>query len=179
MAWTAPRTWVTAEIVTASVMNTHVRDNLLETAPGIATTAGRILVVGGANSVVERLADGANITTSETTTSTSFTDLTTTGPTVSSTTGTRAIVWLGCQISNNTAGEWGGMSFAISGATTSSAGSNTAIMFESDSANQFAHVGSSPFEVTLTSGTNTFTSKYIVSGGTGTFLRRRIFVLAL
>ena len=29
MAWTAPRTWVVAEIVTASVMNTHVRDNLL------------------------------------------------------------------------------------------------------------------------------------------------------
>lgn len=28
MSWTAPRTWVTAEIVTASQMNTHVRDNL-------------------------------------------------------------------------------------------------------------------------------------------------------
>jgi len=29
MTWTAPRTWVASEIVTASVMNTHVRDNLL------------------------------------------------------------------------------------------------------------------------------------------------------
>ena len=29
MAWTAPRTWVTGEVVTASVMNVHVRDNLL------------------------------------------------------------------------------------------------------------------------------------------------------
>lgn len=28
MAWTAPRTWVTGELVTASIMNTHVRDNL-------------------------------------------------------------------------------------------------------------------------------------------------------
>lgn len=28
MAWTLPRTWVTGEIVTASLMNTHVRDNL-------------------------------------------------------------------------------------------------------------------------------------------------------
>jgi len=26
--WTFPRTWVTSEIVTASIMNTHVRDNL-------------------------------------------------------------------------------------------------------------------------------------------------------
>jgi hypothetical protein len=30
MAWTAPRTWVTAELVTAALMNTHVRDNLKE-----------------------------------------------------------------------------------------------------------------------------------------------------
>jgi hypothetical protein len=28
MAWTAPRTWVTGEVVTAAIMNTHVRDNL-------------------------------------------------------------------------------------------------------------------------------------------------------
>lgn len=28
MAWTTPRTWVTSEVVTAAVMNTHVRDNL-------------------------------------------------------------------------------------------------------------------------------------------------------
>jgi len=28
MAWTTPRTWVTAEVVTASVFNTHIRDNL-------------------------------------------------------------------------------------------------------------------------------------------------------
>lgn len=28
MAWTAPRTWVVSEIVTAALMNTHVRDNL-------------------------------------------------------------------------------------------------------------------------------------------------------
>lgn len=27
MAWTAPRTWVTNEVVTSSIMNTHVRDN--------------------------------------------------------------------------------------------------------------------------------------------------------
>jgi len=28
MGWTAPRTWVTGEVVTAAIMNTHVRDNL-------------------------------------------------------------------------------------------------------------------------------------------------------
>lgn len=28
MAWTAPRTWVTGEIVTSGLLNVHVRDNL-------------------------------------------------------------------------------------------------------------------------------------------------------
>lgn len=28
MAWTTPRTWVTGELVTATIMNTHIRDNL-------------------------------------------------------------------------------------------------------------------------------------------------------
>lgn len=29
MAWTAPRTWTTGELVTAAIMNTHIRDNQL------------------------------------------------------------------------------------------------------------------------------------------------------
>jgi len=28
MVWTTPRTWTTGEVVTAAIMNTHVRDNL-------------------------------------------------------------------------------------------------------------------------------------------------------
>lgn len=28
MAWSTPRTWVTSEVVSASLMNTHIRDNL-------------------------------------------------------------------------------------------------------------------------------------------------------
>ena len=40
MVWTTPRTWVTAEMVTAALMNTHVRDNLdwLIQAHGCAAT---------------------------------------------------------------------------------------------------------------------------------------------
>jgi hypothetical protein len=34
MAWTAPRTWVAGETVSAALMNTHVRDNLLMVDPG-------------------------------------------------------------------------------------------------------------------------------------------------
>ena len=58
MAWTAPRTWVTAEIVTAGNMNTHVRDNFLETGPAKVTTAGDIVYAIGANAFA-RLGLGA------------------------------------------------------------------------------------------------------------------------
>lgn len=51
MAWTSPRTWTTSEIVTASMMNTHVRDNLLETAPGKASAAGQTIHSTAANAV--------------------------------------------------------------------------------------------------------------------------------
>lgn len=37
MSWTTPRTWVAAELVTASIMNTHVRDQL-----NFIYTSGRI-----------------------------------------------------------------------------------------------------------------------------------------
>ena len=59
MAWTAPRTWVTAEVVTAALMNTHVRDNLLETAAAKVTTAGDLTYATAANTLT-RLAVGTN-----------------------------------------------------------------------------------------------------------------------
>lgn len=41
--WTAPRTWVAAETVTAAIMNTHVRDNLLATTGYVRKTADESL----------------------------------------------------------------------------------------------------------------------------------------
>jgi hypothetical protein len=35
MAWTDPRTWVTGEVVTASQMNTHIRDNMNALGPAL------------------------------------------------------------------------------------------------------------------------------------------------
>lgn len=59
MAWTAPRSWVTSELVTAAIMNTHVRDNLLQTAPALVTTKGDIVAATGANALA-RVAVGTN-----------------------------------------------------------------------------------------------------------------------
>ena len=58
MAWTTPRTWTTGEIVTAAYMNTHIRDNLLETAPAKVTTTGDLIVGNGSNAL-KRLGIGS------------------------------------------------------------------------------------------------------------------------
>lgn len=58
MAWTSPRTWVTSETVTATIMNAHVRDNFSETAPAKVTTAGDI-VYATASNTLSRLAIGS------------------------------------------------------------------------------------------------------------------------
>ena len=59
MAWTNPRDWTTGEVVTASIMNTHVRDNLNMTAPHVVTTAGDIVYATG-DSALQRLAIGSS-----------------------------------------------------------------------------------------------------------------------
>lgn len=61
IAWSAPRTWVTAELVTAAIGNAHWRDNLLETAPAKVTTKGDVVAATGANAIV-RVAAGADNT---------------------------------------------------------------------------------------------------------------------
>jgi hypothetical protein len=58
-SWTAPRSWTTGELVTAAMLNTHLRDNLLETAPAKVTTAGDLLYGTGANALA-RLAIGSS-----------------------------------------------------------------------------------------------------------------------
>ena len=60
MAWTAPRTWVTGETVTAALMNAHIRDNFLETSAATVTTAGDIAFADAANSMGSRLGISAN-----------------------------------------------------------------------------------------------------------------------
>jgi hypothetical protein len=118
MAWTAPMTAVDNTIWTSSQWNTHVRDNLLETMAGKATTAGRWFVSTGANAIAERVITQASTTTSQTTTSASFTDLATVGPAVTVTTGTKAIVFWGAAMSST----WRMNTFYV---PTLTAGSNT------------------------------------------------------
>lgn len=163
----------------AATWNQQVRDNFLETAPAKATAAGRIIVTSGVNQIVERVVSSNEIQTSETTASGANTDLATVGPSVTAVTGPNAVVFWGCQLENNTAGQASLMDFAVSGATTRGASDTTALRFLSSTANQHLRAGVCDLITGLTPGTNTFRSKYWVSGGTGTFSRRRLSVMPL
>ena len=51
MSWTSPRTWSACEVVTATLLNTHLRDNLNVTAPAVVTTKGDLVAGTGANAI--------------------------------------------------------------------------------------------------------------------------------
>jgi hypothetical protein len=48
MAWTAPRTWVSGELVTAALFNTHIRDNLQAI---VASTGAYVNAVTGPHAI--------------------------------------------------------------------------------------------------------------------------------
>ncbi|HSE08468.1 MAG TPA: hypothetical protein VLB29_07365 [Nocardioidaceae bacterium] len=175
MAWTAPMTAVSGSVYTAAQFNTFVRDNLNETAPAKATTPGGYFVTSTLNEIVERLGDRETIATSETTTSTSFTDLTTPGPTVTATTSNLALVIFGCEQSNSGSGSTRS-SVDVSGASTIAAADIRSLTLSGTAGSEF-QASHAVFYDDLTPGLNTFTMKYRVSSGTGTFARRRLIVL--
>lgn len=63
MAWTTPRTWATAEVVTATNMNTHLRDNVryLKGLDGAVVIEDRVTIpmVSGTNGRGLRFGDGS------------------------------------------------------------------------------------------------------------------------
>ena len=177
MPWTAPRTWVASEDVTAAIQNAHIRDNFNETAPGVASAAGRLIVTTGVNAIAERIPASGFVTTSETTTSTSFTDLSTAGPAVTVTSGTSALIIVSAQLRNDTTNAFSRMSFAVSGATTDAANNNRALAQQVDAGDNWVGASHAILLTNLTAGSNTFTAEYDVSAGTGTFQFRRILVI--
>lgn len=124
-------------------------------------------------------ASSATVTTAETTTSTTYTDLATSGPAVTLTTGTKAIVIVTVEMAPSTAasGREARVSFAISGATTQAATDGNCLHIRGGGTTDEGRASSVNFVSGLTAGSNTFTTKYRVNAGTGTFQRRTITVI--
>jgi hypothetical protein len=180
MAWTAPMTAVAGSVFTAAQFNANIRDNLAETAPAKATTPGAYFTTSATNQITERIAATASVNTSETTTSTTFTDLTTPGPAVTVTTGVQALVVFSAEINNNTASQAGRVAVDISGATTIAPDSQKVLRQETNGTAEFQRASVVFLQTGLTPGANTFTLKYSTVGtSTAAFNQRNITVLPL
>jgi hypothetical protein len=176
MAWTAPMTAIAGSVFTAAQFNTFIRDNLAEVAPAKATTPGSWFTTVATNQIVERTAKVGVDLSSGTTTSTSFGDLDTgPGPAVTVDTSNCALILFSASMTNTSASS-SRVAFDISGATSMSASDNRGLAtFGAAGVGQVA--GNAVFHSDLTAGSNTFTMKYRVAGGTGTFLSRRLHVM--
>lgn len=117
------------------------------------------------------------VVTSQTTASTSYTDLSTVGPTVTVTVGSsgKVLVTMNCELFTSGVNN-AYASILISGATTQAATDDQAIQ---NGTGADCAGGQSFLLSGLSTGSTTFKMQYRVSAGTGTFARRRVSVLVL
>lgn len=179
MAWTVPMTFTANTVLTAAQLNTHLRDNLLETTTAKASTSSQIFAAEGMFRIAARTPSVASVTTSETTTSGEWVDLATAGPSVSVVTGTRAIVWMSCNTQNSGTAGGNNITYELSGDTERDPLYSTSLRFDGVTAANPMSFSMVDFNTTLNPGTNVFTMKYRRGSGTATFSNRQICVWPL
>jgi hypothetical protein len=181
MAWSTPITVATNDILSAAQYNQSIRDNLLETAPAKATSSGNWFTVSGTNQISERNMSSAVVNTSDQTTSTTYADLDSTGPSVTVNC-LAAMVFISARMRNLAATDGKGayVSVEVSGATSISASDSWMISSAGVKSGNPERMGSSHGFV-LTPGDNTFTMKYKCQTGytPAQFEQREIVVIPL
>ncbi len=163
--------------ITAAQWNTHVRDNLLETEAAKAANDGGYFVATAANAIVQRQAGSQFVLTRESTTSTSYTDLSTSGPAVTVTSGTTALVWISAELDTNTVDALTKFSYAVSGASTVAASDDWGVWTDGQYDGSATRKGVCHRHTGLTAGSNTFTMKYAAGSNTASFAKREIIVM--
>lgn len=179
MAWTSPMTFTDGRPLTAAQLNTHVRDNLLETETAKAHTAGGFYVAQAPHSVALRQPRKAFVDTAEETTETDYTDLTTPGPKVTCITNTSALCIVGARLDNTGSPSTSSvyMSVEVSGASSLEAADARALVGPGGGDDLSTRSSFWMYEDDLTPGENTFVCKYRCGSGTGNFGRRRLIVI--
>jgi hypothetical protein len=179
MTWTAPMTAVSGSVFTAAQFNTFVRDNLLACPAALATTPGSFFTTSGSNQLAERVISSSVVDTNESTTSGSFVDLATPGPSITASTGTAALSFMSFSYNNTVADGQGLSAIDISGATTSGP-IGTRTLRQAITATGGSVRGTMlTHHSGLTPGTNTFKMMYFVNSGTGSFSQRVLTVIPL
>lgn len=155
MSWTAPRTWVTGEVVRARYFNVDVRDNFRAACWSYTV-----------------------INTAETTTSTTFTNLTTFGPSLTVEANTEVLAIWGAQYQNTAASALTSCAPDFSGAFTQAASDDQECRRDTRSASILCTYSAAGKWSFASSGQVTATLKYRVSTGTGNFSRRHLLLIA-
>lgn len=177
MVWTAPMTAVANTIFTAAQFNQYVRDNLNQTAPAKATVAGAYFVVDSTNVINQRKCFNSIVSTSQSTATTTYTDLATAGPGVSVLSGSTALVLITAGVSTDTNNSSAFVGYEISGATSRVAADAEALELDGVTAANTIRNTAASLATGLTPGTNTFTLKYRAGSNTATFANRQIIVV--
>ena len=164
MAWVTPTNVATGDVLTASKWNQDVVEN----------TSLLGLLRNTAWQQVK--ADGST----EATSSTSYTDLATSGPAVTVTTGAKALVIVSFHGDTAAASREAWMSYAVSGATTIAVTDTVAARLISGAGGRtFGRMTRASLLTTLTPGANTFTAKYKAVGGSVNFDSRDLIVIPI
>lgn len=180
MAWSAPLTAVDGLELSAAQYNQYIRDNLLETAPAMATVASQYFVATANNKIAARICRQASVATSQTTTSTTFTDLATKGPSLTVDHGETVLVFWSCKMSNNTNNVATSVGVGASGSDHVSPHNSWRLLHDGVSANETSRYSAFREIGRLNPGTSTFTLKYkVASSSTGTFSDRNLIVMPL
>lgn len=162
-------------VFSAALFNQYIRDNLLETAPALATQVSSWFPADAVNSLAERTPVQDNDVGASTTTSTAYGNLADgLSTTVTVATGNRALVSIYANFSNSVNGNRTWVGYEVSGASTVAASDTNAI---DHSFNGGMRWGASFLVTGLTQGSNTFTLRYRVTAGTGTYSIRRLAVI--
>jgi hypothetical protein len=159
---------------------------MMETEAGKALQAGDFFAVSGVNKIDRRVPTtsfvvGSSGTDSQTST-TEWSDLDTAGPSLTVTTGTRALVFMSAHATIDDAASSASCSWDISGATTREPQDVTMLLFDGLAAGKTMRASQwDLIETTLTPGENTFTMKYKVGVDTtvATFQNRMLAVFPL
>lgn len=149
------------------------------TAPTIPTFTGGCMTIYNGSVWVCVSEQGNTIATLQSTASATYVDLATVGPSVTLVTGTSAILTISANIIAPS-GQGGGMSFAVSGATTIAASDANGITVGGVTGGFNASASRTMVISGLTAGTNTFTAKYnSPSTLTSSFRQRDIAVTGI
>lgn len=131
---------------------------------------------GGTGAINGNPIQSASVATNESTSSTSYVDLTTVGPSVTATTGSTVTIWISANANKSSTGNSGFISVAVSGASTVAASDANAASQSSAIASGGNALARSVTITGLTPGVNTFTMKYRGDGGTWSFSTRTLSV---